>query len=132
MPDRSPGSTTVGSGSERPWPAGDGAAPFDLAQLPADESEWPWVAIVTSGAGADTRSVRTLVDAGVEGIVVAATGNGTLHRALEAPLREAAARGCAVLRATRCLAGAIVEPLPGAADACRPPALSRRSRRASS
>ncbi|HEY2189024.1 MAG TPA: asparaginase, partial [Caldimonas sp.] len=99
---------------ERPWPAADGRVALDLERLADDDSQWPWVAIVASGAGADPRAVRTLVDAGACGIVVAATGNGTVHRALEAPLREAAARGCAVLRATRCLTGAIVEPTAAA------------------
>jgi L-asparaginase len=102
--------------TERPWPTADGRSAVDLALLPDDDSQWPWVAIVASGAGADPRAVRTLVDAGASGIVVAATGNGTIHRALEAPLREAATRGCAVLRATRCLAGAIVEPVTPAAQ----------------
>jgi len=100
---------------ERAWPE-DGVG-IDLALLPDDESLWPWVAIVTSGAGADPREVRTLVDAGADGIVVATTGNGTIHHALEAPLREAAAGGCAVLRATRCLAGTIVEAVPPQRDA---------------
>ena len=45
--------------------------------------------IVTSGAGADARAVRALVDAGCAGIVVAATGNGTRPRRA----RGAAARG---------------------------------------
>jgi len=87
--------------------------------LPTDEAGWPRVAIVASNAGADPRSVRALIDAGFEGIVVAATGNGTVHRALEAPLRESMARGCLVVRATRCLAGAIVElePAPDALPA---------------
>jgi L-asparaginase len=102
---------------QRPWPADDPRSAFDLDWLPANEEQWPWVAIVASGPGADPRAVRTLVDAGVSGIVVAATGNGTVHRTLELPLREAQARGCAVLRTTRCLAGAIVEPEPPAAEA---------------
>jgi L-asparaginase len=93
------------------------AAPLDLALLPDDASAWPMVAIVTSSAGADPRSVRALVEAGADGIVVAATGNGTIHQALEAPLRDAMARGCAVLRATRCIAGSILEPAPLPADA---------------
>ena len=93
----------------RAWPAPDSAA-LGADSLPADEAGWPRVAIVASGAGADPRSVSALVDAGFDGIVVAATGNGTVHRAIEAPLREAIARGCLVVRATRCLAGAIVEP----------------------
>jgi len=100
----------------RPWPAPARAA-IDVAQLPADDALWPWVEIVTSGAAADPRSVRALVDAGCAGIVVAATGNGTVHCALEAPLADAAARGVALLRATRCLAGAIVEPGPAAGAA---------------
>ena len=91
----------------RGWP--EGGAAQDLAVLPEDEADWPWVATVATGAGADGRVVDALVAAGVDGIVVAATGNGTIHHALAAPLRAAAARGCAVLRATRCLAGAIVE-----------------------
>ena len=33
-----------------------------------------------------------------------------VHAALEAPLREAIARGCAVLRSTRCLDGTVIDP----------------------
>ena len=99
----------------RPWPGG-GAATLGLHQLPSDASAWPWVAVVTSGAGADARSVRALVDAGCAGIVVAATGNGRVHVALEAPLREAMARGCAVLRSTRCLDGTVIDAEPSDTD----------------
>jgi L-asparaginase len=98
----------------RPWPE-PGAAALDAGRLPADEASWPWVEIVTSAAAAEPRAVRALVDAGCAGIVVAATGNGTVHRALEAALADAAARGVSLLRATRCLAGAIVDPAPAAA-----------------
>jgi L-asparaginase len=42
-----------------------------------------------------------------EGVVVAGTGNGTLHRDLEAALGEAQARGIFVLRASRCAAGGV-------------------------
>jgi L-asparaginase len=96
----------------RAWPAQTAAAAPGIDLLPEDGSAWPQVAIVVSTAAADARSVRAVVDAGFDGIVVATTGNGTIHRALEAPLRDAVGRGCAVLRATRCLAGAIVEPTP--------------------
>jgi L-asparaginase len=44
----------------------------------------------------------------VRGLVVAATGNGTLHHALEAALREAQAAGLVVWRSSRCLAGAVL------------------------
>ena len=92
--------------SFRPWPEGEAAG---LDCLPGDASAWPWVAIMTSGAGADARAVCALVDAGCAGIVVAATGNGRVHAALEAPLREAMSRGCAVLRSTRCLDGTVID-----------------------
>lgn len=95
----------------RPWP--DSPVPaLALDRLPADASAWPLVAIVTSGVGADACTVRTLVDAGCAGLVVAATGNGRVHAALEAPLREAMARGCAVLRSTRCLDGVVIDSAP--------------------
>jgi len=88
--------------------------PFDAAGLPDDASAWPWVEIVTSDVGADGRAVEALVAAGVNGIVVAATGNGTLHQRLDASLRMAMASGVAVLRSTRCLAGSIVDDAPDA------------------
>ena len=97
----------------RPWPADD-VRPPGVDVLPADAATWPLVGIVTSFAGADAKSIRALVDAGVAGIVVAATGNGRIHATLEAPLRDAMARGVAVLRSTRCLDGAIVATAPSA------------------
>lgn len=81
-------------------------------QLPATDAAWPWVEIVTSGAGVDGRVVELLVAAGVDGIVVAATGNGMVHRRLEPALAAAAHAGVAVLRSTRCLDGSVVEPTP--------------------
>jgi L-asparaginase len=97
----------------RPWP---GSAGLDLAALPAAAADWPFVAIVASGAGADPRQVSALEAAGCAGIVVAATGNGMLHRELEAALRDATGRGLAVLRSTRCLEGRIVEVAERADD----------------
>jgi len=98
----------------RPWPQG---ASIGLASLPDDAAAWPFVAIVASGAGVDGRHVAALVDAGCAGIVVAGTGNGTIHAALEAALRSAMARGVAVLRSTRCLDGRVVEGDSSAPDA---------------
>ena len=74
---------------------------------------WPWIEIVTSGAGAEPRAVDALIAAGVQGLVVAATGNGTLHRALEEALERAMQKGVPVLRATRCRDGRIID-VPGA------------------
>ncbi|WP_040436704.1 asparaginase [Melaminivora alkalimesophila] len=66
---------------------------------------WPRVAIVMSHAGADATVVDALLAAGVQGIVAAATGNGTLHQALEAGLERAVAGGVAVRVASRCPLG---------------------------
>ena len=45
----------------------------------------------------------------MRGLVVATTGNGSIHQALAAALQRAQAAGVAVLRASRCAFGGIVE-----------------------
>ncbi len=81
-------------------------------QLPG--TAWPRVEIVISYVGATGATVRALCQASgdavqpVRGIVVAGTGNGTIHEDLEAALREAQAGGIRVVRATRCGRGSIV------------------------
>jgi L-asparaginase len=89
----------------RDWPAGDA---LGLAHLAADPAGWPWVEIVTSHAGASGAAVDPLSAAGVRGLVVAGTGNGTVHRALADALDRAQARGVAVRLVTRCAAGPVV------------------------
>ncbi len=89
------------------WPAVPAA--FDL---PVQEDGWPWVEIVASHAGAGPRAVQALRASGVQGFVVACTGNGSVHESLEAALRDAQVGGSPVLRATRCAGGGIVEPGP--------------------
>ena len=59
-------------------------------------------------AGADARQVAALVSAGVKGLVVAATGNGTVHQSLLAALEQARSHGLAVRLSTRCAKGQIV------------------------
>ncbi len=86
---------------------------FDARLAKLLEATWPRVEIVMSYAGADGHIVRALVGAGVQGLVVAATGNGTVHQDLEAALLWAMAQGIKVSRATRCPEGRI---LPGAND----------------
>ena len=83
------------------------ARAIDASRLPVDTGAWPWVEIVGSGAGVDGRVVELLVAAGVDGIVVAATGSGTVHATLERALVAACAAGVAVLRSTRCLDGGV-------------------------
>ena len=90
----------------RPWPQGEA---FGLGMLPSDATTgWPQVEIVTSHAGASGAVVRALCSIGVRGLVVAATGNGTVHGDLEAALLEAQAQGVAVLRSTRCRDGCVL------------------------
>lgn len=99
----------------REWPeAGDG---LGVELLPQDAAQWPWVEIVTSGVQADGAAVRALLAAGVRGLVVATTGNGSVHADIEAALHAAQHQGVAVLRATRCLDGTIIEAASAQPDA---------------
>jgi len=101
----------------RAWPHGDA---LGVAALPADVSAWPRVEIVTSHSGADGAIVRALCAIGAKGLVVAATGNGTLHAELEAALLDAQRQGVKVLRSTRCCSGRVLaadsDALPAADD----------------
>jgi L-asparaginase len=91
----------------RDWPAPGSALGADA--LPDDVASWPAVEIVTSHAGAGGAIVRALQAAGVRGLVVAATGNGSVHRALEAALLDAQHAGVQVLRSTRCADGRVLD-----------------------
>jgi L-asparaginase len=90
----------------RAWPSGEG---LGVAALDADPASWPAVEIVTSHAGSSGALVDALARGGAKGIVIAATGNGTVHEAIERALVDAAWAGMSVLRATRCGEGAILE-----------------------
>ncbi len=70
---------------------------------------WPWVEVVHSHAAARPAVVDALTAAGVQGLVVAGTGNGTVHSALEQALERARAAGVRVWRCTRCPLGAVVQ-----------------------
>jgi L-asparaginase len=105
---------------EKPWPWADSASaessraaparekPIDLALLAAWVT-WPRVEIVTSHAGAGGDLVDALLEHGksLRGIIVAGTGNGTVHHTLEAALVRAQGEGVRVCRATRCAYGAV-------------------------
>lgn len=71
-------------------------------------AQWPWVAVLHSHAAVDARQVQALVSAGVNGLVVAGTGNGTVHQNLLTALAQAQAQGVAVRLSTRCANGQIV------------------------
>ena len=107
----------------RPWPT---VPEFHMKNRPVAQAEsaqvaiknrvltesaagdWPRVEIVLNYAGAGGMVVDALVAQGVSGVVVAGTGNGTLHVDLQAALLRAMAAGVAVLRATRCVFGRVL------------------------
>jgi L-asparaginase len=89
----------------RDWPQG---TPLGLDAIARDPAQWPRVEIVTSHAGADGAIIDALAARGVDGLVVAGTGNGKVHHSLETALCRAEAIGVRVTRATRCTAGTVV------------------------
>jgi L-asparaginase len=101
----------------RNWPVlVPGAAPDTVKRLVA-LAQWPRVEIVMSHAGAGGAIVEALLAQGsvlgaevvpVRGLVVAATGNGTLHHELERALLRAQAAGVRVVRASRCAHGRVL------------------------
>jgi L-asparaginase len=104
----------------RYWPASPSEPARRCFELMQQAERWPRVEIVLSHAEARGSIVDVLIQERqpgaaepVQGLVLAATGNGTLHEALEAAALRAQAAGIAVLRATRCLQGRIL-PTPGA------------------
>ena len=92
--------------SFRAWPQGP-AHPASAALLTATAA-WPVVDIVTSHAGVRAAVVDGLVAAGAQGLIVAGTGNGSLHAELEAAVDRALAAGVRVVRASRCQLGGVV------------------------
>jgi L-asparaginase len=91
------------------WPE---AQALGLARVARPVAEWPRVEIVQNHVGASGAVVKALLASGIDGLVAAGTGNGTLSIALDAALREAQAAGVQVLRSTRCDAGPVMA-LPG-------------------
>ncbi len=71
-------------------------------------AKWPWVAVLHNHTNPDARQVQALVASGVQGLVVAGTGNGTVHHSLLAALTQAQDQGVTVRLTTRCAEGQIV------------------------
>jgi L-asparaginase len=80
------------------------ATPFAIGSI----AQWPVVEVVASYAGASRIAVDALVTAGVKGIVVAGTGNGSIHATLQMALAEAAAKGVAIVRSSRVGSGHVM------------------------
>ena len=68
--------------------------------IPPD-NQWPWVEIITSHSGARPDTIRSLEGLGVQGIVLAGTGAGTVHENLVPALERFMEAGGAVVRASR-------------------------------
>lgn len=95
----------------RDWPRGQ---PLGLQAIARDPATWPWVAVVANHAGAQGREVQALLKAGVQGLVVAGTGNGSISAALQAALQHAlCSAGVPVRCCSRCADGTVIAP-PGA------------------
>lgn len=97
----------------RNWPAAPmGMGPAAIKNI-AHAKSWPRVEIVMNYAGASGAVVQALVAQGVQGLVAAGTGNGTLNNDLQQALVQAQAAGVRVVRATRVANGQV---LPHAND----------------
>ena len=103
----------------RDWPAAQAlwAQPaIEIIAAAEIDKSWPHVEIVMNHAGAGATVVDALLAAGVDGLVLAGTGNGTAHQALEAALHAAQARGVQVVRATRCANGRVLAKVGDSLD----------------
>ena len=94
---------------QRAWPQGQ-PRPHLVDRI---DQPWPRVPVVLSHAEAQAWMVDALVQQGALGIVVAGTGNGTVHQDLLEALGRARSAGVKVVRATRCPLGRL---LPGTGD----------------
>ena len=83
------------------------SAKLRVSQLPP-ATQWPWVEIVMNHVNASTQHIDALVQAGVKGLVVAGTGNGSVSTKLMASLVLAQKAGVEVRLATRCNQGVVV------------------------
>lgn len=93
----------------QPMPKAQFAWPMPTPEDILQTVSWPRVELVFNHAGANGSNVRDMMQSSrpPHGFVVAGTGNGTVHHALEAALKEAHAQGVQVVRTTRCALGAV-------------------------
>lgn len=103
------------------WPLAPESIAYNAIKNIDIQSNWPRVEMVMNHAGASALIVDALLAQSasgqvepVRGIVVAGTGNGSLHHDLEAALLRAQASGVAVRRSTRCAMGQVIPVLNAA------------------
>ena len=97
------------------WPIATISIAFNAIKNISNENNWPRVEILMNHAGAGALIVDALLAqsangqvAPLSGIIVAGTGNGSLHEDLEAALLRVQASGVAVRRSTRCATGRVI------------------------
>jgi L-asparaginase len=97
----------------RPFPCTEYPWPLPKAPEVLQTQDWPRVELVLNHAGAQGENVRDMLRSSrpPKGLVMAGTGNGTVHQGLERALKEAQTQGVRVLRTTRCALGQ-VQALP--------------------
>jgi L-asparaginase len=78
-----------------------------LSHLP-DPASWPWVEVIMNHVQASRKVVDLLVKAGVHGIVVAGTGNGSVGTDLKEGLLRAQEAGVQIRVASRCNQGPVI------------------------
>jgi len=78
-------------------------------QTLTNHSEWPWVEIILNCVQANGRPIKLMVDAGLKGLVVAGTGDGSISQAIKAELLLAQSRGVEIRLASRCNQGPVVK-----------------------
>ena len=109
----------------RPWPKSGlaSAGSKALAKLQAT-GRWPRVEVIMSHTDSDGALVDALLAQRVQGayaldgLVVAGTGNGTVHAGLQAALIQAQAHGVRVIISSRCAYGRLLPaPLGGSPEA---------------
>jgi L-asparaginase len=94
----------------------DGRVEFQRAALRRHTSQsqfdlsnaLPAVEIVASYAGASRAAIDAFVATGVRGLVIAGTGNGSIHASLAQALADAAKKGVAVVRSSRVGSGHVM------------------------
>ena len=77
-------------------------SPFEMS------ADLPTVEIVTSYAGASRAAIDAFVASGVKGLVIAGTGNGSIHSTLQQAAADAVEQGVAVVRSSRVGAGHVM------------------------
>jgi len=97
----------------RNWPMANRHQSVPSLEVAARTTVWPRVEIVMNYVGCDGAVVDALLGyahatAPLRGLVVAGTGNGTIHKDLEAALRRALQAGVKVVRSSRCANGPVL------------------------